>query len=68
MGVTAPYLELSHAARIPLTVFREGMSMSQQISKEDARQGKTLGVMRYVLGISFVGAVLAIALAWLLIP
>jgi hypothetical protein len=36
--------------------------MAQQIGKEDARQGKTLGVMRYVLGFSFFGTVIALLL------
>jgi hypothetical protein len=40
--------------------------MGEQIGKQDARQGRTLGIMRYVLGISFAGAIIALALTWFL--
>lgn len=41
--------------------------MAKQLSAQDARGGKTLGVMRYVLGISSVGAVLALLATWLIL-
>jgi hypothetical protein len=56
---------LPHTWHSPSHILDEGTPMAQRIDKEDARQGKTLGVMRYVLGISFFGAILALALTWL---
>lgn len=36
-----------------------------KLDRQDARQGKTLGVMRYVLAFSTAGAVVALLVTWL---
>jgi len=40
--------------------------MATKLDKQDARQGKTLGVMRYVLGFSTAGAIVALLVTWLM--
>jgi hypothetical protein len=39
--------------------------MADRINAQNARGGKILGVMRYVLGISLVGSILALIVTWL---
>ena len=41
--------------------------MDRKVSAQDARQGKPLGVMRWVLGLGMAGAVVGLAVAAIVI-